>query len=78
MLLLHPIVRVFTCECAANIVEKYECSLAVGPLVCTCKQCTFFQQECHFLNIKEHTAFTQRICACQFSLRGLCDLNILL
>ena len=29
-LLLHPIVRVYTHECAANIVEKYESSLVVG------------------------------------------------
>ena len=29
-LLLHPIVRVYTCNCAANIVEKYERSLVVG------------------------------------------------
>ena len=29
-LLLHPIVRVYTCKCAANIVEKYEHSLVVG------------------------------------------------
>ena len=29
-LLLHPIVRVYTCKCAANIVEKYERSLVVG------------------------------------------------
>ena len=29
-LLLHPIVSAYTRKCAANIVEKYECSLAVG------------------------------------------------
>ena len=29
-LLLHPIVRLYTSKCAANIVEKYDCSLLVG------------------------------------------------
>ena len=29
-LVLHPIVRVYTRKCAANVVEEYECSLVVG------------------------------------------------
>ena len=29
-LLLHPIIRVYTCKWATNIIEKYERSLVVG------------------------------------------------
>ena len=49
-LLLHPIVRVYTCKCAMNIVEKYEHGLVAGIAeICTCKQGEFFQQESHYL-----------------------------
>ena len=41
-LLLHPIIRVYTHNCAANIVGKYDCSLVVGKQRFACANKVYF------------------------------------
>ena len=72
-LLLHPIVRIHTRKCAANIVEICDRSLASSGMaeICMCKQAAVTQQQCHYLNIQEQTATSYKLHSGLMCMQGI-------